>query len=408
MAAVAMVIFAGTAMAATIDTQLGTYEKNCTACHPKIADSKSSEIIFSHGYHLRIDCAYCHTSFAHREDGTTVVPKMKDCFDCHGLRHSSQGIIADAKCESCHRTPRAQLRPTSHTFGWAGKAHAAPGAARLTSECSMCHTRKQCDACHRAKNVKWKPSDGRWAFDPQNGCLACHSNETLTKTVAGKVKSYKVTGLEDSAHRSITCPQCHQDYKYDDSADRTEMWNVNAGLACQGCHQHKGTAQEYLKSVHGQLVAEGKWEVPSPADKTKMIATPTCASCHGGHDIQRLDSAVASAALHASSEKMCARCHPDKYASYDDYYHGAAYKRGASDAPACWQCHGSHDVQPSSVASAMTSDKNIAATCGQKGCHKGTEQFGAGAGDLIHQKTSAYQNNALVQLIGTVRSWVNL
>ena len=29
---------------------------------------------------------------------------------------------------------------------------------------------------------------------------------------------------------------------------------------------------------------------------------------------------------------LCADCHPDYWDNYNDYYHGAAYKRGATDA----------------------------------------------------------------------------
>ena len=88
---------------------------------------------------------------------------------------------------------------------------------------------------------------------------------------------------------------------------------------------------------------------------------------------------------------MCARCHPDEYESYDDYYHGAAYKRGATDAPACWDCHGAHDVLPTSDPNSLMSEQNRADTCGQEGCHQGSDlennpAFAEAASELIHQK----------------------
>jgi len=114
--------------------------------------------------------------------------------------------------------------------------------------------------------------------------------------------------------------------------------------------------------------------------------------------------------LHQSAYRVCARCHNSptspggaRYDSYNDYYHGKAYKQGAPDAPACWECHGSHDIQPSSDPASLMSTKNRGATCGQEGCHKGSnEEFGEQAKELIHQKVQAEESNPLLRLIANI------
>jgi hypothetical protein len=103
---------------------------------------------------------------------------------------------------------------------------------------------------------------------------------------------------------------------------------------------------------------------------------------------------------------VCARCHAEEYRSYDDYYHGAAYKAGASDSPACWDCHGSHAILPSADEDSMMADENKVETCGQEGCHTGSGvSFVENAGSLIHQKNEAEDSNPLRQLLSGIRNW---
>ncbi len=366
----------------------------CLFCHANIADTENyaGEIIFTHGYHIRMECSSCHTEFPHGQEGTER-PTMRGCFACHGLLHGPSGELASGKCEDCHRTRRERLRPAFHKWDWAEKPHVKPGETQLQTRCMMCHDGKWCDDCHEEDFIDWKPKEA-YIFDPGDGCLACHGNENLLKLSAGTMKSFQVSGVDRSAHAKVTCVQCHVDFKYEEGPDRTKLWTVNASLACQDCHEHKEVAAEYASSVHGQKLMQGDLESAS------------CGSCHGGHYILRLDNAAAQAALHGAAYRVCARCHKEHYDSYDDYYHGAAYKRGALDAPACWDCHGAHDVLPSSDPSSTVSQQRMADTCGE--CHKGSaESFTLKAGDLIHKKAEARSSNPLLRLLAKVRSWVS-
>jgi len=371
-----------------------------TLCHGNIALSKnySSSIKFSHGNHIIVQCNGCHPRFPHRKSGTER-PTMKGCFDCHGLRHGSMGIIAKDNCDACHVTAQWRLRPAFHTADWAEKPHVKPANDELNTKCMMCHKSVDCVTCHERENIDWTPKTG-WDYDSKNGCQACHGSSTLLKQSAGSAKSFQVMGLEDSVHRDNTCQQCHPDYRYDDKPGVTKLWNINAGIACGTCHQNqtkenlKAPVAEYAQSIHAKKINEGDYD------------SATCGSCHGGHFIYSTQTEAGKLRMHGSAYRTCARCkqHGDDYATYNDYYHGRAYKNGAADSPACWQCHQAHKVLPTADPASSTNPKNVGATCGQKGCHKGsTEQFGADAGGLIHRKGDAQKENALLQLIGRIR-----
>lgn len=390
-----------TAATAQLLQQLGTSQVDeaiCTTlCHGNIAATKNyaSSIKFSHGNHIIVQCSSCHTKFPHQANGTQT-PTMKGCFDCHGLRHSTMGVVAKGECNACHVTPRWQMSCpwAKNTSDWAGKGHVAPANAQLNTDCARCHTQKQCDTCHEEKGIVWSPKNG-YGYDSNGGCQSCHGSSNLLKQNSGIAKSFQVIGVEDSVHRDITCQQCHADFRYDDKPSATKLWNVNAGIACGTCHQNpdivkqendRTVVAEYEKSIHAQRIRQGDYN------------SATCGSCHGGHFIYSLDTDAAKARMHSSALRVCARCHTEQYASYNDYYHGRAYKEGAADAPACWQCHESHNVLPKADPASTVNPANVGETCGQQGCHKGsTEQFGAQAGSLIHRKVEAQATNPIIE-----------
>ena len=377
-----------------------------TLCHGNIAQTKNyaSAIKFSHGNHIIVQCSACHSKFPHQQNGTQR-PTMKGCWDCHGLRHGSMGIIAKNDCPACHITPRAQMVcPYSKTISnWAGAGHKVLGDKMLNTDCMRCHTSANCTDCHGPKGVTWQPKTN-WDYDSNNGCQSCHGSSNLLKQDNGVAKSFQVQGVDESVHRDNTCQQCHVDYRYDDKPAATKLWNVNAGLECGTCHATLPKSKDsspvalYEQSIHSQKIQEA---IADPSQGN--LNSATCGSCHGGHFIYNLDTAEGKARMHASALRVCARCHLDKYVSYNDYYHGQAYKRGAPDAPACWDCHASHDVLPKADSSSTVNAANVGNTCGQAGCHKGSsESFGTQADQLIHRKVTAVQTNPVLEFISNI------
>lgn len=378
------------------------YKDACTkTCHGNIAKTNnySSEIIFQHGYHQLVACSSCHPRFPHRADTTIERPSMQGCFDCHGLRHGPMGILASDDCNDCHMTPKERLRPAFHTFDWSGKPHVAPAEKEFNTRCAMCHDKASCDDCHVKEGVRWAPPvESGWSYDSGDGCQSCHANAGLTKQQSGGSKSFEVLGIDESVHADVTCGQCHTDYRYDDAPSQTQVWSVNAGLSCINCHKdNKDKAKSdpvhlYEGSVHAEAIKKGDYD------------SATCGSCHGGHFIYALDTDAAKQRMHLSAYRVCARCHDEEYGTYDDYYHGRAYKNNASDAPSCWDCHKAHDVLPSSDPSSSVNPANVGETCGQPGCHKGSnEEFGAEAAALIHEKSNVTEENPILSFINSLR-----
>jgi hypothetical protein len=417
--AIASVAFAAQQQQPTLSelfTQLENTPVNeamCTTlCHGNIANTPNyaSEIKFSHGNHLLMQCSDCHPRFPHQQSGTQR-PTMKTCYNCHGLRHGPRGIIAAGECEACHNTPRTEVPCpfAARVPDWSGAGHATTATVEaVNSDCMMCHKAVECTNCHDAKGVQWEPKNG-WGYDAganisaRSGCYACHGNSTLLKTTGEGTHSFQVTGVDQSVHRTLTCQQCHVDYRYDDKPSTTNLWYINVGLQCETCHatlpkeQDRAPVALYEQSIHAQKIREGDYK------------SATCSSCHGGHFIYSLDTAAGKAEMHSSSYRVCARCHGGRYATYDDYYHGKAYKAGAPDAPACWQCHGAHKVLPTADPHSSVNPANVGKTCGQPGCHKGsTEEFGTEAAALIHTKSTQVSSNPILNWINQVKARIGM
>jgi hypothetical protein len=375
---------------------------DCKPCHANISDTKLPNIKFSHAAHIVYECQACHPAFPHKPEGTTL-PTKRECWGCHALRHGPQGIMAKAECEKCHFDDARKRRPKTHTPDWKGRPHVQPGVEQLQTQCMMCHDRKWCDDCHLKDKIYWV-GDKPFTFDSNNGCLACHGSD-LPRLSA------PVSGIDASAHRDkATCQQCHPDFKYYDGEDASKLWQVNAGLACAACHlkdaanpERVAFIKQYDSSIHAKKFAEGK------------LTAPTCAGCHGGHNIERTKTKTATQAakrrLYLSSEQMCGAdgCHAAAYASYNDYYHGAAYKKGALDAPACWTCHGAHAVFASKDSTSAVHLEKLAATCGTGAdgkatvCHEGSEEpFAEAAAPLIHRGVKARSDNPVQKFLDSV------
>jgi hypothetical protein len=399
--ALALPAIAWALSAQTIDIGGDVFSDKCAPCHSNYSETnKHPKYVFSHGNHITYQCSSCHPEFPHKPDGT-VKPVMKDCWNCHGLQHGPQGVLASGTCTDCHGDKLVDLRPANHTFDWAKKPHVAPANESLTTLCSMCHTKADCDECHVKLGIAWSPTEPM-VYDAGNGCMACHGSPNLIKSSAAGVVSFQVTGIEASAHREVTCPECHIDFAYAKVSTPSKVWYVNAGLCGNGaCHNVDDPKTEvdddmvtpWTSSVHGIAYAKGD------------TATATCGSCHGNHSIARLDTEAARLDLRLSGEAMCAECHQDYWDNYNDSYHGAAYKRQAEDAPPCWSCHPAHTMLASDDPASTTNVVNLPTTCsGPDGCHeqhvKTSEEFVEYTSALIHKQEGVRSENLLVRIFG--------
>jgi hypothetical protein len=231
----------------------------------------------------------------------------------------------------------------------------------------------------------------------KSGCGVCHADPNLIRIKQNQYVSFYVPPevIDSSAHgpgpktgkAGVLCTGCHLDFAATSKHNDTN-WQRTAKMACRSCHTNE--QNDYAKGRHAVNSKPG--QADANAEKK-----PLCGDCHGDHDIARLDDA-GRASLHKSGWQVCGRCHPNEWNSYSDYYHGAAYRGGAPDAPACWDCHDSHNIMPSSDPRSPTNGANLVQTCGGpsgKKCHDNVnDEFVSYAG-LIHRKAKALDANPM-------------
>jgi len=238
--------------------------------------------------------------------------------------------------------------------------------------------------------------------ESRSGCLVCHGDPALVRLREGAVVSFYIdeSVMSASTHADQQCVGCHIDFAYR-APHSAGDWSLTAKSTCRNCHDEQSRALGV--GVHRlTVVPEGSTE-ETPGPK------PLCGDCHGNHDISALteaggeDHEAGRAAIHKDGWQVCGRCHEDRWESYDDYYHGAAYKLGAEDAPACWDCHGWHDIHPSSERSSRVNEAHLVETCGQSGCHSGVDESYTEYAAFIHGRGQIEADNPIHALFRTLK-----
>lgn len=128
-------------------------------------------------------------------------------------------------------------------------------------------------------------------------------------------------------------------------------------LLCSGCHNKE--YESYSKSIHGKVFVENK--NPGAA---------TCFDCHMEHLIPRVSEKEWKIAL----IKECGNCHARELDTYRRTFHGKVARLGYTTIAKCSDCHGAHNILPSSDKNSTLSENYILYTCRE--CHPGaTMQF---------------------------------
>jgi formate dehydrogenase gamma subunit len=299
-------------------------DETCLACHgqPDMKSEKGWSISIRAEQHAAsvhgiLGCTDCHTSikdFPH----PVKIAKVK-CETCHAEQvadaaKSIHALLGEAACSSCH-----------------GNVHEIVSAAKLQPE--------KCAECHAAEAKEFIESiHGRAAKsgDPDAPtCLSCHGS--VHKIQASSEAASKVAKRNQPA----TCAQCH----------------ANPGFLSRHKIPVFHPVEQYLQSVHGRAVLQGK-------------DAAACADCHGSHGILPAREAQSKVG-HWNVAATCAQCHKEIARQFNESVHGEALKSGVGDAPDCTNCHGEHLIlEPSNPASALNAANISAQTCGR--CHADT------------------------------------
>ena len=217
------------------------------------------------------------------------------------------------------------------------------------------HGKNGCTSCHLQSAELKKHMSGFTKLDKVN-CAGCHSSQA--KEFAESVH----------AKNGLTCTSCHTDIH---GLTRQKNDKKAVSQACLKCHENQ---KEYLGSVHGVALMKGNPDAPS------------CADCHGLHQIKKIEAAntVAGRMFHSdtcipchSNEEMMHRNHVNGHAveTYLESYHGKGYRLGMLEKGAgCSDCHTAHNVLNKENPQSSIHPNNAAKACAQ--CHtKATALF---------------------------------
>ena len=240
------------------------------------------------------------------------------------------------------------------------------GALGIEANCKQCHS----------DNIDF-PAFYR-SIHGSLGCRSCHEGVSrLELHLRG----------QDQAN-TVNCARCHQSVaqKY-----RRDFHNLKLNMACQDCHQPihslakpRGNAAISLMNSCCQCHPRAYYVLPGHgrALEAGNPDAPSCADCHGLHNIPLFDlSAEKSAALAREVyTKKCISCHGNvkmarrnKFStqtvkSYYETYHGKVLMAGYPQRVAgCADCHTGHNILPKSNKDAALYPDHLYQAC--KACH---------------------------------------
>ncbi len=149
---------------------------------------------------------------------------------------------------------------------------------------------------------------------------------------------------------------------------------------------HAKINDEYQAGVHGQAIARGD------------LKAPVCSDCHTAHAILQ----PTESAFRMQSTPICGNCHKDKFSTYRDTFHSQLGSLGGYvETARCWDCHGAHDVRPTSDPTSPVNPANLITTCGR--CHAG-----ANASFVKYQPHANARDRKLNPGLYFVRLFMNL
>ena len=279
----------------------------------------------------------------------------------------------------------------------------------VSAQAAAVPSAKKTVSASKASSTPTHSYDLEWALPTagKSGCTVCHADKNLVRIQNGTTVSLFVDTLvlQNSAHRNVPCTGCHVDFAYktphDLVAKNGQAWRDVAKLSCKNCHKSEFT--DFANGAHSpsRQPGQGSSTLGAPDSSAPGKPRPLCGDCHGGHGIPSKDDSAGLDALHASGLEMCGKCHVKTAADYTDYYHGAAYRRGAKDAPACWQCHDTHLILPAKDGRSTVNARNLVTTCTK--CHKDAAPGYLDYAQLIHRRQGIVDSNPLMVVVNSAR-----
>jgi hypothetical protein len=306
--------------------------------------------------------------------GLIVAPTCASCHTAHSILPHTDPASSIAKrniagtCTQCHAAIEVVHRKVIRGEMWEKQSHVLPA----------------CVDCHQPHKVRKVYYDQGMA---DKDCMRCHGRTDITSSKTGRSLHVKVQELADSRHAKIACSQCHSQVNV---TKNRPCETITQTVDCSSCHAEVN--QQFVKSLHGQLVAKGD------------ANAPVCKECHGTHGILGKHQPQ-SLTFPTNVPDLCGRCHREgqkaaaRYTGtehqiierYRESIHGKGLSQsGLTVTAMCTNCHTAHAVQPRSDSTSSINPKNLPATCGT--CHHGIqEQFQ----NSIHSRTVSKSDKEL-------------
>jgi cytochrome b subunit of formate dehydrogenase len=280
--------------------------------------------------------------------------------------------LDNATCQSCHDGKKGKLE----MLGSNGEKRPVQPVVPDKYTKSV-HAKMDCVACHLEITDNVSPHQKSTTVKKAE-CAQCHldlweETKKLGKAaekprlgiVADNVAAYKKSfhakpDKDDPTKQMAICSDCHNVHTFDvpprGTQERKE-WHLTVPNVC-GDKCHTDHLEEWSESIHGK----------EAIDK-KNLKTAVCSDCHTTHDIIGSSTDKAKLSITAS----CGDCHQDAFKSYKASYHGQVNTLGYAYTAKCFDCHGSHGIQPSKDPKSKMHEKNRLKTC-QK-CHSGKKDL---------------------------------
>jgi len=282
----------------------------CGTCHvgfrdgeaPPVSSFPTARLRFSHRTHVEdgMRCRTCHVGIP---EATVAdrrhLPRMRQCFECHGPDGFSTEGTAPGACTTCHlsrpdgrlrtRFAQGEMNPPTWLFGM-----------RHDHEWLVRH---------------------RWVAADQGGvCASCHRESDCVECHDGNVRprrvhpgDYLTTHVEPARRDQPRCSSCHQVSRF-----------------CAECHSRLGlstfSAPE-VRSPDRYHPPEAVWvRGPNMHALEARRAMNACASCHAERDCVTCHGALGigagvsphppgfanrCAAALSSNARACVTCHGD-------------------------------------------------------------------------------------------------
>ena len=298
-------------------------------------------------------------------NGSVIAATVKDAAP------AAVAKLDNATCQTCHDGKKGKLE----MLGSNGEKRPVKTVVPDKYATSV-HAKMDCVACHLEITDNVAPHK-KVAGAPKAECAQCHldlweetkklgkaAEKSRLGIVAENVAAYKKSfhakpDKDDPTKQMAICSDCHDVHTFDvpprGTQERKE-WHLTVPEICGKCHEDH--LDDWNESIHGKEAIE-----------KKNLKTAVCSDCHTTHDI--IGSSTEKAKLEITAS--CGNCHEDYFKSYKASYHGKVNTLGYAYTAKCFDCHGSHGVQPSKDPASKMHEKNRLKTC-QK-CHSGKKDL---------------------------------